>query len=256
MSNFLPAAFIIIAAIAPIYAAILYRKYINEKVSHKETQRRESKLGVPTIISAGALFFGFLGYETILPRIKSWFFSGYFTTREVLEEPDEGAPYYDTKEFFVFSPEPDTIALGAFTFILMFWFVGTFVMCAYFYSQYHRANKGEVDYELEKKATIYLAGLKTAMGIALALCLLPMPYSYYLFIRWAILIGGAYLLIEPYKQQNFTAYIFLVCMMILFNPIVPIHFTRLLWNSIDIIFAVILFASAIKSYIDSRDMYA
>lgn len=253
MSNILAISFVGLAVVSPIVSTVIYRQYIDEPASPKELKERGSKLATWFLLSAGVLFFGGMLYESILPEIKSWLFDGYFFSKEVLTEPDEGAPYYETKRFFKFMPEPDINALGAFTFLVIFWFAGSFSMCFYFHSQYER-RKETFDDELDKNVIIGLSVLKIVMGIALVACLLQMPYGYYRVSRWAIAIGCIYLMIEPHKKQFFIGYIFLVCMIILFNPIVEIHLTRLVWNVIDVVFALILFASATKGYIDSKDM--
>lgn len=253
MANFIAFTFVGIAAVSPIFSTIRYRQYIYEPGTPNELKERASKLSTWFLLSAGVLFFGGMLYESIIPDIKSWFFDGHFVKEQVLTEPDEGTPFYETKEFFKFSPYPDTNLLGAFTFLVIFWFAGLFAMCYYFHSQYER-KKESIDNELDKKVIIGLSVLKIVMGIALVICLLQMPYGYYRVIRWAIFIGCIYLIMEPHKRQFFIGYIFLVCMMILFNPIVEINLTRIVWNVIDVVFAAILFASAIKRYIDSRDM--
>ncbi len=255
MSKILAIAFVGLAAVSPICSSIRYRKSMNDPVLPKRAKKRDNPLSTWFLLSFAVLFFGGIAYESILPEIKSWFFNGYFFSKEVLTYPDEGAPFYETKEFFKFVPEPDINALGAFTFSVIFWFLGSCAFCYYFYSQYERKNNpDDNDDDLGKETTIQLSILKTAMGLSLVLCLLEMPYGYYGFIRWAIAISCIYLLMEQHKGQFFIGYIFLWCMIILFNPIVEIHLTRLVWNCIDVGFAVILFASAIKNYIDSRDM--
>jgi len=53
-----------------------------------------------------------------------------------------------------------------------------------------------------------------------------------------------------FKKDLFREWCFYVMMITLFNPVYEIHFTRLVWNAIDVCLAVVLLAGAAKTYID------
>jgi low affinity Fe/Cu permease len=68
-------------------------------------------------------------------------------------------------------------------------------------------------------------------------------YSYYQFLRWAILIIGAYSSYLAYNMgRNGWTWIFVI-IAILFNPIVPFTFQRDTWQIIDVSVAIIFFFS-------------
>jgi hypothetical protein len=94
--------------------------------------------------------------------------------------------------------------------------------------------------------------MKKIIKIGLALlfigCLLDMPYGYFQFVRFIGMIGFVVLAyIEKVKgKQEF--FIFLILSAILINPFFKIHLGRLIWNIIDIIWALILIISVIIEF--------
>jgi arginine exporter protein ArgO len=69
------------------------------------------------------------------------------------------------------------------------------------------------------------------------------PYGYYQLLRWAILIIGAYSVYLAYEIRKISwAWIFGI-IAVLFNPIIPITFSKDIWQIIDIIVAIIFFIS-------------
>jgi hypothetical protein len=69
------------------------------------------------------------------------------------------------------------------------------------------------------------------------------PYSYYQFLRWAILVIGAYTAYISYQQQKMAwAWIFGI-IAVLFNPIIPFYLSKDTWQSIDVIVAIVFFIS-------------
>jgi len=69
------------------------------------------------------------------------------------------------------------------------------------------------------------------------------PYGYYQFLRWAILIIGAY---SAYLAHNtgkkVWVWVFGI-IAVLFNPIIPFTFQRGTWQIIDVVVAIIFFTS-------------
>jgi hypothetical protein len=69
------------------------------------------------------------------------------------------------------------------------------------------------------------------------------PYSYYQFLRWAILIIASYSAYFFYEsKKNDWVWIFGI-IAILFNPIFPFYFSKDNWQLIDIISAILFFIS-------------
>lgn len=72
-------------------------------------------------------------------------------------------------------------------------------------------------------------GLYIGLAIALILCLFPMPYSFYQFVRFAAM-----------------AILFIV-LAIFFRPFAKIAFDRVIWNTVDMIVAGYLIYLVVKN---------
>lgn len=78
-------------------------------------------------------------------------------------------------------------------------------------------------------------------------CLLKMPYGYFQFVRIATCIGFIWLANE-YKAIP-LALICCVGAVILFNPIFKVHFSRILWNTMDAIVGGLLIVWSIGEFV-------
>ena len=82
--------------------------------------------------------------------------------------------------------------------------------------------------------------IKILLSIILFGCLLNVPYGYFQFIRIAGCIGFAFLAYYEFKnKRNITGILSVACA-ILLNPVFKIHFSRKLWNDIDLVVAILL----------------
>ena len=71
------------------------------------------------------------------------------------------------------------------------------------------------------------------------------PYGYYILLRWVCCGVFAYLAISAYKQKNNDwIWIFGITAAI-YNPIIPVHLTRVIWSVFNIITIGILVTSVI-----------
>ena len=76
-------------------------------------------------------------------------------------------------------------------------------------------------------------GLYIGLAIALILCLFPMPYGFYQFVRFAAMAIFTYLAYCEYKN----GYVDRMILSILFQPFAKIALGRVLWNIVDVIVA-------------------
>jgi FtsH-binding integral membrane protein len=71
------------------------------------------------------------------------------------------------------------------------------------------------------------------------------PYSYYQFLRWAIMIIGVYSAYLSYENKRIGWVWIFGIMAILFNPIIPFYLSKDTWQMFDfagaIVFVVSLF---------------
>lgn len=80
--------------------------------------------------------------------------------------------------------------------------------------------------------------LKLFVSIILLLCLFDMPYGYYQFVRFATMIGFAYLAFLANKQNNKNEVFIYIGLVILFQPFVKIALGRFIWNIVDLVVGV------------------
>ena len=69
------------------------------------------------------------------------------------------------------------------------------------------------------------------------------PYGYYQFLRWVILVVGAYSAYLAYKLEGKSWPWIFGIIAVLFNPIIPFTFQRNTWQFIDVVVAIIFFTS-------------
>ena len=81
-------------------------------------------------------------------------------------------------------------------------------------------------------------GIKIILAILLLLCLLDWPYGYYPFVRFAAMVGFAYLAFNANQKQNSTPAFIYIALALLFQPFFKIALGRVLWNVVDVVVAV------------------
>ena len=89
--------------------------------------------------------------------------------------------------------------------------------------------------------------IKIILAILLFLCLLNMPYGYYQFVRFASMIGFAYLAYSA-NEQNYKNEVFIyISLAILFQPFIKIALGRIIWNIVDLIVGIGLLLSLFRN---------
>jgi hypothetical protein len=82
--------------------------------------------------------------------------------------------------------------------------------------------------------------IKIFLAVILLLCLIPFPYSYYLFVRYAATFGFGVLAFQAYASKKPKVVLYLV-LSFLFQPFYKVHFDRTFWVVIDVLVASWLF---------------
>lgn len=80
----------------------------------------------------------------------------------------------------------------------------------------------------------------------LLLCVLPLPYGFFMLVRVAMTIIGGYLAYKYYEEDNTTLALTFCGIVLLFQPFFKIALGRELWLIVDIIVAIFLLALAVK----------
>lgn len=76
------------------------------------------------------------------------------------------------------------------------------------------------------------------LAALLLLCLAPMPYGYYQFIRLASMIAFAIMAYQYYEKKQEGLVIAFAALAILFQPFYKIALGRTMWNVVDVVVAV------------------
>jgi len=76
-------------------------------------------------------------------------------------------------------------------------------------------------------------------GILLLAALGHWPYGYYKLLRFVVCGVGAYTAYTAYNQQKIWAVWVFGFIAVLFNPLIPIHLSREIWQPIDIVCALL-----------------
>ena len=76
-----------------------------------------------------------------------------------------------------------------------------------------------------------------APAIVLLIAILPLPYVYYVGMRWIVAGAAGYLAWQEFSQngQKANSYVWVFGVIALvFNPIMPIHLFKVLWIAINL----------------------
>ncbi len=79
----------------------------------------------------------------------------------------------------------------------------------------------------------------------LILALVPWPYGYYQLLRFVVCGVAVYVAFITYQWKKIWATWLFAFIAVLFNPLIPIHLSRELWQTIDVICGVIFIVIAI-----------
>lgn len=82
--------------------------------------------------------------------------------------------------------------------------------------------------------------IKIILSILLFLCLLPMPYGYYMFVRFVSMAAFGVMAYRYYEQNKVVLAIVFGFLTLLFQPFIKIALGRTLWNVVDVIVAILL----------------
>lgn len=78
------------------------------------------------------------------------------------------------------------------------------------------------------------------MAIALLICLMPMPYGYYILIRYISAIVFGVMAYDYYCQKQKKMYVVTLSLALLFQPLIKLPLGRDIWNLVDIVVAAFL----------------
>ena len=84
-----------------------------------------------------------------------------------------------------------------------------------------------------KQISIILAAL-------LILCLAPMPYGYYQFVRFVAMVVFAVMAYRYYEEKKNQLAIVFGALALLFQPFIKVALGKAMWNVVDVVVAIAL----------------
>ena len=93
--------------------------------------------------------------------------------------------------------------------------------------------------------------LKLLLAAMLLLCLAPMPYGYYILVRFVAMVFFAVMAYNFVEKQNIPFAIIFGSLALLFQPFMKIGLGRVMWNIVDVIIAILLIVLCYRSEKDS-----
>jgi hypothetical protein len=231
-----------LAIILTILTAILF---IEKKIFIK----RRPVIYITLHFLFGAIFLVyFFNNSLIMAQTKRVFLGGHINEREIETDTDEGSGI-DVHYQLVSEHKISINENGLFEYITCIIMVGGLCFQYYVASKENSFNFGKT-----KSSNPDAIVRRLIMGTLLLLCLLHLPYLYYRIVRIVICIGAITLASMMHRQNHFIFWLFWVFIAILFNPFSDIEYSKLVWNVIDVVLAVVLFTGATKKYIDEKVM--
>ena len=81
--------------------------------------------------------------------------------------------------------------------------------------------------------------LKIILAVLLLLCLLDMPYGFYILIRYVATVVFGYMAYSYYQENKNELAIAAGALAVLFQPLVKFALGRFVWNVVDVVNAPI-----------------
>ena len=84
------------------------------------------------------------------------------------------------------------------------------------------------------------------LSVILLLCLLPMPYGYYMVVRFASMVAFGVMSYQHIQEKQTAWAITFGALALLFQPFIKVALGRTMWNIVDVIVAILLIVLWIK----------
>lgn len=88
--------------------------------------------------------------------------------------------------------------------------------------------------------------IKITLALLMFMCLLDMPYGFFMFVRFAALVGLSILAYKAKDKEDKTEMILYGALALLFQPFFKIALGREMWNVVDVIVGVGLIVSVFR----------
>lgn len=78
------------------------------------------------------------------------------------------------------------------------------------------------------------------LAALLLLCLAPMPYGYYMLVRFVAMVVFSVIAYHYYENDQPAIMVVFGALALLFQPIIKIALGRVMWNVVDVVVAIFL----------------
>lgn len=78
------------------------------------------------------------------------------------------------------------------------------------------------------------------MAVLLLLCLAPISYGYYQFVRFGSMLYFGYMAYRYFVMNKAMLTVVFAALALLFQPFIKIALGRTMWNVVDVIVAIVL----------------
>lgn len=78
------------------------------------------------------------------------------------------------------------------------------------------------------------------LAVILLLCLLPMPYGYFVLVRFVAMVAFAVMAYQYWEKRQTPLSVAFGALALLFQPFAKIALGRMMWNVVDVIVAIFL----------------
>jgi len=78
------------------------------------------------------------------------------------------------------------------------------------------------------------------LSVLLLLCLAPMPYGYFMLVRFISMVAFVIIAYHFYEEKKKGLVITFGALAILFQPLIKIALGRTIWNIVDVVVAIFL----------------
>ena len=91
-----------------------------------------------------------------------------------------------------------------------------------------------------------MAVIKVITAIFLLVALWPMDYNYYIFLRGLMMLSTIICGIHALEFNNPKCFVTFMVLLVIYNPVLPVHLNRPLWSVINVATIVIYLVSIPK----------
>lgn len=88
--------------------------------------------------------------------------------------------------------------------------------------------------------SIPLGALNKFTIAVLLVAIAPLPYSYYMFLRWAVTLSACIHIYFGFTRKRWAAVAIFIALAVLFNPIVPVYLSKVVWMILDFLAAALM----------------